>query len=231
MRAVILAGGQGRRLRPLTERLPKPLLPIGKTPIMQLIVEKLHDEGFYEIFVALGYRGDLIKSYFGDGSEFGVHIHYYQEKNPLGTAGPLRAMGLPAEGPILSVNGDILTKASFAEMVHRHIESGADITVGAVPYRFQVAYGVLDCEDSRVCGIREKPEIVLETFAGITVLSPSAIDHIPQGQFFHMTDLIQHLATNGSRVVRHPISEFWIDIGRYDEYERANELFKQWDKL
>ena len=231
MRAAILAGGLGMRLRPLTEEVPKPLLPIGRKPIMQLLVEKLSDEGFKEIFVALGYGGDLIESYFGDGSEFGVRMHYSREQEPLGTAGPIRIMDLPEDEPILCVNGDVLTKTSFAQIMQHHSESQADMTIGAVPYRFQVAFGVIDCDGDRVCGVQEKPEIRLDTFAGITALSWSAIEQIPEGRPYDMTDLIQDFATNGRKVIRHRISEFWIDIGKHDEYERANELIQRWDEL
>jgi len=140
-------------------------------------------------------------------------------------------MGLSQNGPVLCVNGDILTKTNFADLVRRHSDTGADMTVATVPYRFQVPFGVLVCEEDSVRGVREKPEICLETFGGIAALSPAAIEHIPAGEPYNMTDLIQTLATNGGTVVKHPVSEFWMDIGRRDDYARANELVKQWETL
>jgi len=224
MRAAILAGGEGRRLRPLTESVPKPLLPVGDKPILQLIIEQLRRDGFQDIHIATGYRGEMIESYFGDGSSFGVNICYSHEQQPLGTAGPLKLIGLRDGRPVLVVNGDILTKASFADIYNSHKKYKPVLTVCTVPHSVKVHYGVLQSNGGRISGIIEKPELEYDIFAGIAVLSPEAIDCIPDGQPYQMTDVIENLCNNGSPVLAYPIEGFWLDIGRPEQYEEANNL-------
>jgi len=208
VRAAILAGGEGKRLRPLTKLVPKPLLPVGDRPILQLIIE----------------RGEMIKSYFGDGSDFKVNIRYSREEQPLGTAGPLRLVEDLAEEPILVVNGDILTEASFAEIYRSHQNRNPALTVCTVSHSVKIQYGILQSNGDGIAGIVEKPELEYDIFAGIAVLSPEAIACIPYGQPYQMTDVIEKLCNSGSHVLSHPIKEFWIDIGRPEQYEEANNL-------
>ena len=224
MRAVILAGGEGKRLRPLTESIPKPLLPVNNKPILQLIIGQLRREGFGDIHIATGYRGEMIESYFGDGASFGVNIQYSREQQPLGTAGPLKLLNLPADEPVLTMNGDLLTEAPFRNIYAFHKEHNPLLTICSVSHSTQVEYGVLETENSRVLGITEKPRLSFDIFAGIAVLSPEAIASIPTGQLYQMTDLLQDLCQNDSRVLVYPVKEFWLDIGQQEQYERANEL-------
>ena len=224
MRAAILAGGEGRRLGPLTESVPKPLLPVGDKPILQLIIERLRRDGFKDIHIATGYKGEMIESYFGDGSSSGVSICYSREQQPLGTAGPLKLIGLRDERPVLVVNGDILTEASFADIYNSHKKHKPVLTVCTVPHSVKVHYGVLQSNGDRISGIVEKPEVEYDIFAGIAVLSPEAIDCIPGGQSYQMTDVIEDLCNNGSPILAYPIEGFWLDIGRPEQYEEANNL-------
>ena len=224
MRAVILAGGEGKRLRPLTKSIPKPLLPVNNKPILQLIIGQLRREGFEDIHIATGYRGEMIESYFGDGASFGVNIQYTREQQPLGTAGPLKLLDLPADEPVLTMNGDLLTEAPFRNIYAFHKEHNPLVTICSVSHSTQVEYGVLETENSRVLGITEKPQLRFDIFAGIAVLSPEAIASIPTGQPYQMTDLLQDICQNGSKVLVYPVKEFWLDIGQQEQYERANEL-------
>lgn len=228
MRAVILAGGQGKRLRPLTDSLPKPLLPVGDKPIMELIIGQLERDGFRDIYVATGYRSELIEAHFGDGSEFGVNIIYSQETYPLGTAGPLTLLDLPADDPVLTVNGDILTQASFRDIWRFHNKHQPTMTVCAAPHSVQIEYGVLETKGNRALGIAEKPQLHFDIFAGIAVLSPAALRHIPRGQSYQITDLAQLLCQNNSEVLIYRITAGWIDIGRPEHYEQANHLVEEW---
>ena len=224
MRVVILAGGEGKRLRPLTESIPKPLLPVNNKPILQLIIGQLRREGFGDIHIATGYKGEMIESYFGDGSNFGVNIQYTREQQPLGTAGPLKLLNLPADEPVLSMNGDLLTEAPFRNIYAFHKEHNPLITVCSVSQSVQVQYGVFETENNCVLSIVEKPQLSFDIFAGIAVLSPEAIASIPVGEPYQMTDLIEHLCENGSQVLVYPIKRPWLDIGHLEEYERANEV-------
>ncbi len=224
MRAAILAGGEGKRLRPLTKLVPKPLLPVGDRPILQLIIEQLRRDGFYDIHIATGYRGEMIESYFGDGSDFKVNIRYSREEQPLGTAGPLRLIENLGGDPILVINGDVLTEASFAEIYRSHQNRNPALTVCTVSHSVKIPYGILESNGDGIAGIVEKPELEYDIFAGIAVLSPEAIDCIPHGQPYQMTDVIEDLCNNGSEVITYPINEFWIDIGRPEQYEEANNL-------
>jgi len=224
MRAVILAGGEGKRLRPLTESVPKALLPVNSKPILQFIIEQLQREGFEDIHIAIGYKGEMIESYFDDGSSFGVNIYYSWEQQPLGTAGPLRLVNLPADETVLTMNGDLLTEASLRDIYAFHQKHNPVLTVCSVSQPVQVEYGVLETENGRVLGITEKPQLDFDVFAGIAVLGPEAIDCIPVGKPYQMTDLIEHLCENGSQVLVYPIKRHWLDIGHLEEYERANEV-------
>lgn len=224
MRAAILAGGEGRRLRPLTESVPKPLLPVGDKPILQLIIEQLRRDGFQDIHIATGYKGEMIESYFGDGANFGVNLYYAHEEQPLGTAGPLRLIQPWGDSPLLVVNGDILTEASFADIYSSHQQHNPAATLCTVAHSVKVHYGVLESNGDQISGIVEKPELEYDIFAGIAVLSPEAIDCIPGGQPYQMTDVIQDLCNNGSQILAYPIEGFWFDIGRPEQYEEANNL-------
>ena len=222
LQAVIMAGGFGIRLRPLTEDLPKPMLPVGDRPLMELIVEQLRQAGIRRVNIATHYLSEKVIEHFGDGHDFGVELNYVTEDRPLGTAGALGLMEVPNE-PLLVINGDILTRVDFRAMLDYHREHGADLTVGVRQYGLRIPYGVMECDGPRVRRVREKPLLNFLANAGIYLLEPSVHRYIPHGQRFDMTDLIQRLIEDGRPVVSFPIMEYWLDIGQPIDYEQAQE--------
>ncbi|MFQ6131791.1 MAG: sugar phosphate nucleotidyltransferase [Armatimonadota bacterium] len=231
MRAVIFVGGKGMRLRPLTEELPKPLLPVGRKPILQTIIERLRSEGFTDICLATGYKADLIESYFGDGRNFDVSISYTREPQPLGTAGALRLSQNGRKDPLLAMNGDLLTKVSFGAMRQFHEERGADLTVAVKRRRVPIRFGVVELHDHEVMGFREKPVLDLDVYAGIAILEPWTVDLIPEAQPYNIPDLVAEVKRRRGRVVAYPMDEFWLDIGEMSDYEAANKLAQGWERL
>ena len=226
LQAVIMAGGYGTRLRPLTRKLPKPMLPVGKQPILELIIKQLRKAGIRNVNISTHYKAEKITRHFGDGSSLGVRLQYLTEDRPLGTVGGLGLMKVPKE-PILVINGDILTKVNFSTMLDFHREHKADMTVAVQKYDVQVSYGVVETEDYFVRRLTEKPKFLYFVNAGIYLLEPSVLRLIPKGEHFDMTDLIQQLLDQGRPVVSFPIREYWLDIGNHAEYNQAQGDVKQ----
>jgi dTDP-glucose pyrophosphorylase len=220
--AVIMAGGYGTRLMPLTKELPKPMLPIGDRPLMQVMIEQLRQAGIRTVNVMTHYQQEKITDYFGDGKAFGVEMRYVAEDQPLGTAGGLGLIKTQND-PILVVNGDILTRVDFRAMLEFHRNHKADITVAVRQYDVQLPYGVLECENQHVRKVREKPLLNFFVNAGIYLIEPSMHRYIPNEQSFDMTDLIQRLLDDGRSVVSFPILEYWLDIGQHQDYEQAQK--------
>lgn len=219
---VIMAGGFGTRLRPLTDDLPKPMLPMGDRPLMQRTVEKFQAAGIRNISVTTHYMPEKIMDYFGDGAEFGVDINYVHETQPLGTAGALGLIDQPNE-PLLVINGDILTEVDFRAMLSHHQKYQAMITVAVRQYAFQVPYGVIQCEGPHVRQLQEKPSYNFLVNAGIYLLEPNVYQYIPNNQRFDMTDLIQAVLEEQGTVISFPIVEYWLDIGQHADYEQAQK--------
>jgi dTDP-glucose pyrophosphorylase len=226
MQAMIMAGGQGERLRPLTEDLPKPMLPVGDRPLMENIIDRLKDAGIEHVNISVHHQSEKITDHFGDGSEFGIDISYVTEDQPLGTAGALGIMSPPKE-TLLVINGDILTQLDFLAMLDYHREHGADLTVAVQTYDFQVPYGVVECDGPTVKRMIEKPTIQNFVNAGIYLLEPSVYQLIPNGEKFDMTDLIQKLLDEERPVVAFPIHESWLDIGEHEDYLEAQSIVKE----
>lgn len=220
--AVIMAGGLGRRLRPLTDDLPKPMLPVGDRPLMERIINQLKDAGIRRANVTTHYRPEKIVDYFGDGHAFGIDLNYVNEDRPLGTGGALGLIAIPTE-TLLVINGDILTQVDFRAMLNYHREHHAQMTVAVRRYEMQVPYGVIECEGPRVSRLQEKPQINYLINAGIYLLEPAVFQFIPHGQHFNMTDLIQWLLEAGQTMVSFPIHEYWLDIGQHDDYIQAQQ--------
>lgn len=220
MQAVIMAGGLGLRLRPLTETVPKPMLPVGDKPIMEHIIDQLRAAGIRQVNVTTNYLGEQIREYFQDGSPFGMRLNYVAEDRPLGTAGAISLFS-PSSEPILIINGDILTQVDFRAMLAYHREHEAELTVALRRYDFQVPYGVVTTDGPLVREIVEKPVQSFFVNAGIYLLEPSAHGLIPRGEPFDMTDLIARLVQEKRTVAGFPVWEYWIDVGRQDDYERA----------
>lgn len=222
LQAVVMAGGFGTRLRPLTEDLPKPMLPVGERPLLELILGQLRKSGINRVNVTTHYKPEKITEHFGDGHAFGIALNYISEKEPLGTAGALGLMTRP-EDPVLVMNGDILTQINFQAMFAFHRRYKADLTVAVRQYAFQVPYGVMESEGPYVKHIAEKPRYHFLVNAGIYLLEPAVYEYIPSGKRFDMTDLITILLQTGLTVVNFPIVEYWLDIGQYDDYEQAKQ--------
>jgi dTDP-glucose pyrophosphorylase/CBS domain-containing protein len=222
MQAVIMAGGLGTRLRPLTESLPKPMLPVGGRPIMEMIIEQLREAGIHKVNVTTHFKPEKIMDHFGDGSAFGVELKYLNEQQPLGTGGALGLMPAPHE-PVLVINGDIVTQVDFRVMLNYHQEHKADMTVAVRQYDMKVPYGVVECAGARVSRLQEKPELTFFVNAGIYLLEPSVYAFIQNGERFNMTDLIQKLLDSDRNVVSFPILEYWLDVGQHENYQQVQE--------
>ncbi|MDL1980922.1 MAG: nucleotidyltransferase family protein [Deltaproteobacteria bacterium] len=221
LQAFIMAGGVGKRLRPLTKEIPKPMLKVGNKPILEHIVGQLCDTGIENIRISTNYLREKITGYFGNGEKFGVKIEYVNEDQPLGTAGSIGLVDAPTD-PLLIINGDILTGVNFQAMFDFHIEHEADMTVGVRKYEFQVPYGVVECDGHRICGLQEKPSYQFFVNAGIYLIQPSTHAHIPSERRYDMTDLVKDLLRQGKNVVSFPIIEYWVDIGMPEDFKRAN---------
>jgi dTDP-glucose pyrophosphorylase/CBS domain-containing protein len=220
--AVIMAGGYGKRLLPLTEHVPKPMLPVGDRPLLERTIERLSRSEIREISLITHYLAESIEKHFGDGRSFGVRLNYVQEKNPLGTAGGLKLMKKPTH-PFVVINGDILTGLSFDMMYDFHRKHGAQVTVGVRKYEVKVPYGVVECDDVKVMHLKEKPSLTFFVNAGIYILEPTVFDYIPDGQHFNMTDLIQKLLEQTKPIISFPVMEYWLDIGQHQDYQQAQE--------
>ncbi|MEW5726369.1 MAG: nucleotidyltransferase family protein [Pseudomonadota bacterium] len=219
-RAVVMAGGFGTRLRPLTDDIPKPMLPVGDRPLLEIIVSQLRQSGITDITLSTFFHAEMIHRHFGDGSKFGVRIGYLSEEEPLGTAGALSLLPRPP-GPLLVLNGDILTHSNFAALLAFHRKNDAAMTVGSYHYEMSVPYGVLTVEGYDVRSVQEKPKLSFLVNAGIYVLSPRMFDFLPRGKHCNMTDLIEKAMSNNLRVSAFPIVEYWRDIGRVSDYLQA----------
>jgi dTDP-glucose pyrophosphorylase len=222
LQAVIMAGGFGTRLRPLTDHTPKPMLSVGGKPLMERTIEGLQKAGIHRINVTTHYMPEKIMQHFGGGQKFGVELNYVSEDQPLGTAGALRLLE-EVDEPLLVMNGDILTNIDFRALMKFHRDHRAALTVAVRQYEMQVPYGVLDAQDGVISGLREKPRLSFLVNAGIYLLEPSVLKHIPANGRYDMTDLISDLLKAGQPVVGFPVMEYWLDIGKHDDFQKAQE--------
>lgn len=227
LKAVVMAGGFGKRLLPLTQEIPKPMLPVGDKPMLERVFEQLQAAGIHKIQLTTHYKPEMIHRHFGNGEKMGFEIEYVNEDEPMGTAGALGRMKV-ADEPILVLNGDILTKVDFRAMYAFHKEHRAELTVAVRQYDFKVPYGVIECEGTHVKRVEEKPTYNFFVNAGVYLLEPSAHQSIPQDQRFDMTDLIAKLTADNRSVTAFPIVEYWMDIGHPDDYTQAQEDIRQW---
>ncbi|MDH4318617.1 MAG: nucleotidyltransferase family protein [Desulfobulbaceae bacterium] len=227
---ILMAGGLGTRLRPLTETTPKPMLNVGQKPILETIIESFSRHGFRNFLLSVNYRAEQIKQYFADGERFGVSIRYITETKRLGTAGALSLLPERPIHPILVMNGDLLTGLNFEHLLNYHIHARADATMCVRDYEFQVPFGVVRTQGAKICTIEEKPSHHFYVNAGIYVLQPDAIDIVPQDSFYDMPQLYQDLIDAGRKVCSFPVKEYWLDIGRPTEFEQAqNEYAEHFD--
>jgi dTDP-glucose pyrophosphorylase len=218
----LMAGGFGKRLRPLTDYTPKPLLKIGKKAILETILDQFVSAGFYNFYISTHYKAEMVREHFGDGSDWGVSINYVYEDEPLGTAGALGLLpkDLP-ELPILMMNGDLLTKINFEHLLNFHNEQGGDATMCVREYDFQVPYGVIKAKDHRIRSIVEKPLHKFFVNAGIYVLTKSILDMVDGKSYLDMTDMLESKIKHDGQVNMFPVHEYWLDIGQVDQFEQA----------
>ncbi len=228
MTAVVMAGGLGSRLRPLTYSIPKPLLPIGEKPILEIILSRLRKSGFTKVFVTTNYQADLVKSYFGNGSRFGIELEYTTESEALGTAGALFLLKGRVSEPFLVVNCDILTKLDFARVHRFHCDSGAVMTVTAARYEMQVPYGVLEVNADSVQRVVEKPSGSHLVLAGVYVVAPEVLE-MYEPKRMDVPELVNALTARGRKVAFYEIQDRWIDVGKMTDYEKVTNEFTQWD--
>lgn len=224
-RVVLMAGGEGLRLRPLTEHTPKPMLDVGGRPILETIVRRLAGSGFSEFHISVNYRADVIRNHFGNGGALEVDVSYIEEDMPLGTAGPLAKLSRDRDEPVLVMNADILSKVDPIQLIDFHRENGAAATMAVRSYEVQVPYGVVDIDEHEIRGLREKPVTRHFINAGIYVLGAEALALVPGDRAFDMPDLFEACRESGLSTLAYPVEEYWVDIGHLDDYRRANDEF------
>lgn len=226
-KVILMVGGLGTRLRPLTENTPKPMLKVGNKPILQTIVEKFSEYGYTNIVMCVNYKSHIIQDYFGDGSQFGVNIEYILEEQRMGTAGALSLLAEKPTEPFFVMNGDLLTNVNFEHLHDYHISNNSMGTMCVREYDFQVPYGVVNIKDSKILSIEEKPVHKFFVSAGIYMLSPEALAYIPQNQFYDMPTLFERLISESKNTISFPLREYWLDIGRMEEYKKANDEYSE----
>jgi NDP-mannose synthase len=221
MKAVILAGGLGLRLKPFTQVIPKPLLPVGEKSMLQIQIERLSKFGFKDIFLATNYKSDYIERFFGDGSEFGVNLKISREETPLGTAGPLRLLKDQLDSPFIVMNGDILSLIDFSSFYDFALAQDSLLTLAIKKEITPFDFGNIFFNGDQVTGIEEKPDIVMYILAGIYVMKPEIFSFFPVDEFFGMDMLIKRMLDKGQQVSKYDLKDYWLDIGRADDYYTA----------
>jgi dTDP-glucose pyrophosphorylase len=225
---VIMAGGLGTRLRPLTENTPKPMIPVGPKPVLETIIENFAEQGFVNLFLCLNYKGEMIREHFADGRRFGVNITYLQEDRRLGTAGALSLLPEPPTEPVIVMNGDLLTKVDFVRLLDFHQRQGFMATMAMREHQQQVPYGVLKIGDGYIVQeLVEKPVERYYVNAGIYILDPDTLRLVPNQKFYDMPTLFNSLMDQGKKVGGFPLRDYWVDIGRVEDLERASAEFAE----
>lgn len=227
MKVVILAGGKGRRLYPYTVVLPKPLMPIGDFPILEVMLKQLKNSGLIDVTIAVGHLGNLIQTYFGDGKRLGVNIKYSFEEKPLGTVGPLTLIpGL--DKTFMVMNGDLLTTLDYLKLIEYHKKQKPIATIAAQKRSVDVDFGVIQRnQDDHMVRYIEKPKLSYTVSMGIYIFEPKILEFIPKGEKFDFPDLMQLLLEKEKKVAIYNSTDFWLDIGRPDDYQKAVEEFEK----
>jgi len=226
-KVILMVGGLGTRLRPLTKHIPKPMLKVGNKPILETIILNFKKYGFVNIVLSVSYKSEVIEKYFGDGSKIGVNIEYLHEEKRMGTAGALSLMKEKPTEPFFVMNGDLLTNINFEHMMDYHMQNLSDATMGVREYDFQVPYGVVNVNGIEIKNIEEKPVHSFFVSAGVYVLSPDVLKYIPKYEFFDMPVLFEKVIINGKKSISFLIREYWLDIGRIEEFEKANSEYNK----
>jgi dTDP-glucose pyrophosphorylase len=227
-RVVLMAGGLGSRLHPLTAQMPKPMLKVGNKPIIQTIIEQFRSHQFNTFTISVNYMSNIITDYLGDGEAFDIHIDYVHETKKLGTAGSLSLLSpVPAE-PFFVMNGDILTNVNFEEMLAFHLSGSFEATMCAIEYGVDIPYGVLETQGNSITAIHEKPTKKYQISAGIYLLNPSVIKHIPRDEVFDMPQLLRSLINQGEKVGMYQLKDYWMDIGHPEDFQKANHDYLEY---
>jgi len=227
MKAVILAGGLGSRLKPFTEVIPKPLLPIGEKSVLEIQIERLKKYGFDEIFLATNYKSQYIEGFFGNGSRYGVKLEISKELKPLGTAGPLTILKDRLTEPFIVMNGDILSLVDFSKLYDFAVKQNSLLTISIKKEITPFAFGNIFFDGDRVTGIEEKPNILMYILAGIYVMKPEIFKFFPEDEYFGMDSLILKMIREDSLVSKYELNEYWLDIGQLNDYEKAQEIYSE----
>ncbi|MBN8703424.1 MAG: nucleotidyltransferase family protein [Bacteroidetes bacterium] len=227
--AVIMAGGKGERLWPLTKNKPKPLLTVGDKPIIEHNIDWLIAHGVSNITITVKYLAEQIEDYFKDGKEKNISISYVKENEPLGTIGALKLANDTTEDTVLVMNSDLLTNINFEDFYLEFIEKNADMAVATIPYKVNIPYAIVETENDTIISLKEKPTYTYYSNAGIYLIKKPLIDFIPSNQKYDATDFIELLLSKGKKVIYFPILNYWLDIGKPEDYEKANEDIKHID--
>jgi NDP-mannose synthase len=223
---VVLAGGKGTRLAPYTTVFPKPLMPVGDMPVLEILLRRLAADGFERVHLAVGHLAELIEAYFGDGGRFGIELLYWREDTPLGTAGPLATIETSAE-QLLVMNGDLFTTLPFQDLLAHHEQTGATATIAVLRREIPIEFGVVHVEDDRIAGFEEKPTISYDVSMGVYVFQRSVVELIEPGAPLDFPELLERLLERGERVGAFRSDSFWLDIGRPEDYALAVEQFEE----
>ena len=227
MKAVILAGGLGTRLKPFTEVIPKPLLPIGEKAVLEIQIEHLKQHGIDEIFLATNYKSEYIENFFGDGSRYGVKLVISREEIKLGTVGPLTLLKSELTEPFIVMNGDILSNINFTDFYNFAVKKESLLSICVKKIIMPYAFGNIFFKDDFVVDIEEKPDIITYALAGIYIMHPDIFDIIPHNQFYGMDSLIKNMLSEQRPISKYELKEYWLDIGRIDDFESAQKDFHE----
>jgi dTDP-glucose pyrophosphorylase len=224
---VIMAGGRGERLRPLTDKVPKPLLKVGAKPILEHNLDRLALFGIDDFWISVKYLGDQISAYFGDGSERNVQIQYVWEEFPLGTIGAVSKIDNFQHEYVLVTNSDLLTNLDFEHFFLDFLSQGADLSVVTIPYQVSIPYAVLETENNLVTSLKEKPSYTYYSNGGIYLMKRGVLSEIPKGEYFDATNLMEALIKNDYKVLSYPLSGYWLDVGSLQDFEKAQKDIQQ----
>jgi len=224
-KVVLMVGGLGTRLRPLTENIPKPMLKVGNKPILETIINNFKKYGFTEIILSVNYKAEFVKEHFGDGSKFGVNIEYIYEDKRLGTAGALSLMSKKFNESFFVMNGDLLTNVNFEHFLNFHLENNSPATMAVREYEYQIPFGVINQNDGKILSIVEKPTQSYYVNAGIYILNPDVIQLIPKNEFYDMPTLFSDLIKQQKEPISFPVHEYWLDIGQMNQLQQARDEY------
>lgn len=225
MKAVILAGGLGERLKPFTQAIPKPLLPIGEQSLLEIQISNLSAANFRSIYLATNYKSQYIESFIGDGAKYGVSIRYSREERPLGTCGPLSLLRSDLTEPFVLMNGDILTTIDFQRFYAYGMAQDSDFTIATKNIGTPFNFGSVQTDGNRIVKVEEKPEFLIEIVAGIYFMKPALLPLVPDNQYFGIDNLIAKMFSLGKPITRYLMEEYWLDIGRLEDYREAEAAY------